>query len=63
MTLAAECFEKILDKEADNFEALKTLAWIYAKTDSKSKTAKAIEYLRKVRSGMALCCTFFSHGR
>ena len=50
MTLAAECFEKVLDKDGDNVESLKTLAWIYAKTDSKSKTAKAIEFLRKVQS-------------
>ena len=41
-------FEKILEKQKDNYESMKILAWLYASTDSKTKTLSAIELLRQV---------------
>jgi RNA polymerase-associated protein CTR9 len=45
---AAQCFEKVLKQEPDNYETMKILGSLYANSTSQSKRDIAKDYLKKV---------------
>lgn len=47
---AAQCFEKVLKCEPENYETMKILGSLYANSSSQSKRDVAKDYLKKVTS-------------